>query len=488
MTVRGNYGTGSPADIGWMLPFFFAAWAAASLARVAGRRRASARRVRCRRRRRCCCSSRCSACPIVGYGLRYLMPLGEPVDTLRDIATACTLVCGIALVLVRLRVEQRLAEQANQRLRLLATACEQAGELVDHRRPRQPHRVRERRVLPRHRLHPRGARVDRAERAGRRGIGRRRSRCFNQSLKTQKVTRINASLARKDGSTFQTACVAAPIVDAGGRVTHFVAVIRDTTEELRLREQLVRGERLSALGEFVSGVAHEINNPLQSIIGSLELVLDQHLDAAAARRHRARPLRSRPRRAHRPQPAAVRPPGAERAAAAGSQRDRQGDDERARLRTGDGRHPDPRGVRAAAAAGAGQPRRDSAGDPEPGHERAAGDVGSRRRARAVGAHVHVGRGCGRRGARHRARDSDRARRQSVRAVLHDQVGGRRPRPRPVAVARHRQRASGTAGARGRAGRLLLPSDAARLRLPRPLGHRSLTSRNALAGPQGPALQ
>jgi two-component system NtrC family sensor kinase len=92
------------------------------------------------------------------------------------------------------------------------------------------------------------------------------------------VTRITASLARKDGGTFQAACVAAPIVDASGRVAHFVTVIRDTTEELRLREQLVRGERLSAFGEFVSGVAHEINNPLQSIIGSLELVLDQQID------------------------------------------------------------------------------------------------------------------------------------------------------------------------------------------------------------------
>jgi two-component system NtrC family sensor kinase len=57
-----------------------------------------------------------------------------------------------------------------------------------------------------------------------------------------------------------------------------VAVIRDLTEELRLREQLVRGERLSALGEFVSGVAHEINNPLQSVIGTLELLLDQPHD------------------------------------------------------------------------------------------------------------------------------------------------------------------------------------------------------------------
>ena len=34
--------------------------------------------------------------------------------------------------------------------------------------------------------------------------------------------------------------MAAPIVDAAGHVTHFVAVIRDLTEELQLREQLVR--------------------------------------------------------------------------------------------------------------------------------------------------------------------------------------------------------------------------------------------------------
>src|SRR4030095_9568855 len=57
-------------------------------------------------------------------------------------------------------------------------------------------------------------------------------------------------------------------------------VSRDITEEVRLVEQLVRGERLSAIGEFVSGVAHEINNPLQSVIGTLELLLDQPHDAA----------------------------------------------------------------------------------------------------------------------------------------------------------------------------------------------------------------
>jgi two-component system NtrC family sensor kinase len=82
-------------------------------------------------------------------------------------------------------------------------------------------------------------------------------------------------MARKDGTQFQAACVAAPIVASGNNIAHFVTVIRDITEELRLREQLVRGERLSALGEFVSGMAHEVNNPLQSIIGTIDLILEQ---------------------------------------------------------------------------------------------------------------------------------------------------------------------------------------------------------------------
>ena len=274
--VRGDYQTGSPVDIGWMLPFFFAAWAAATSPASPAELRVSPTRPMPQASPMLLFVALLSV-PALGYGLRYLMPLGEPVDSLRDIATAGALVCGIALVLVRLRVEQRLGEQANERLRLLATACEQAGELII--------------------IVGRASRIEYANDAFCRATGYTHEELeslapsalvaaessdaiplFNQSLKARNLTRVSVSLARKDGGTFQTACVAAPIVDNAGRVTHFVAVIRDTTEELRLREQLVRGERLSALGEFVSGVAHEINNPLQSIIGSLELVLDQEID------------------------------------------------------------------------------------------------------------------------------------------------------------------------------------------------------------------
>jgi PAS domain S-box-containing protein len=274
--VRGDYQTGSPFDIGWMVPFFFAAWAAATSPASPAESKVSPTRALPQASPILLFAALLTV-PVLGYGLRAVMPLGEPVDRLRDIATAGTLVIGMALVMVRLRIEQRLGEQANQRLRLLAAACEQAGELVI--------------------IVGRDSRIEYANDAFCRATGYTHEELeslaptalvaaesaasiplFNQSLKARKVTRITATLARKDAGTFQAACVAAPILDGAGRVTHFVAVIRDTTDELRLREQLVRSERLSALGEFVSGVAHEINNPLQSIIGSLELVLDQQIE------------------------------------------------------------------------------------------------------------------------------------------------------------------------------------------------------------------
>ncbi len=278
MTVRGNYGTGSPADIGWMLPFFFAAWAAASSP-------SSPPSVRFSPTRPIVVPSpivlfvAVLTVPIVGHGLRYLMPLGEPVDSMREIATASTLVGAMALLLVRLRVDHRVGEHANRRLRLLATACEQAAELI---------------------VIVRGSKILYANDAFCRGVGytseelegvqpadlvaeesRAEMAAFRERLRSRESVQASTVMRRRDGGTFQATWSATPIFGADGKIDCVVGVVRDLTEEIRLRDQLVRGERLSALGEFVSGVAHEINNPLQSVIGSLELALDQEqLDPA----------------------------------------------------------------------------------------------------------------------------------------------------------------------------------------------------------------
>ncbi len=275
--IRGDYRTGSPADIGWMLPFWFAAWAAATSPASVAESRAS-QGWAARHSSPLLLFVALITVLIVGYSLRYVMPLGERVDRLRELATAFTLVCGIALVMIRLRVEHRAAELANERVRLLATACEQAGELIIS--------GREKRIEYANDAFCRASGYSREELASVTPIALVAPESsavmssLRERLRARQVARGTIAIARKDGSTFQAACAAAPILDAAGRVTHFVAVIRDITEELRLREQLVRGERLSAIGEFVSGVAHEINNPLQSVIGTLELMLDQHHDPA----------------------------------------------------------------------------------------------------------------------------------------------------------------------------------------------------------------
>jgi PAS domain S-box-containing protein len=83
---------------------------------------------------------------------------------------------------------------------------------------------------------------------------------------------------RRDGSIFPAASTVVGLKQDGGTITHFVAVERDTTEELKLRDQLVHSERLSAVGQLIAGVAHELNNPLQAIVGCTELLIEEHRD------------------------------------------------------------------------------------------------------------------------------------------------------------------------------------------------------------------
>lgn len=78
----------------------------------------------------------------------------------------------------------------------------------------------------------------------------------------------------RDGSTLLSTGSVLALRNDHGALSHFVAVERDVTQETHLREQLVHSERLAAVGQLVSGVAHELNNPLQSIIGFTELLID----------------------------------------------------------------------------------------------------------------------------------------------------------------------------------------------------------------------
>ena len=114
------------------------------------------------------------------------------------------------------------------------------------------------------------------------------------TLETGSVRNREFTLLRKDGSTFPAELSGAFIGDESGTSRVFVSVWRDTSERKRAEEelresnrrlsealdelqrtqqQIIQQERLRALGQMASGIAHELNNALQPIAGFSELLL-----------------------------------------------------------------------------------------------------------------------------------------------------------------------------------------------------------------------
>lgn len=77
---------------------------------------------------------------------------------------------------------------------------------------------------------------------------------------------------------------AAPLAETGAR-TPVVLLIEDVTEQRKLEAQLIQNEKLAAVGQLVSGVAHELNNPLTSIAGLAEFLVEQARPNAREREH-----------------------------------------------------------------------------------------------------------------------------------------------------------------------------------------------------------
>src|SRR5437762_11963430 len=62
--------------------------------------------------------------------------------------------------------------------------------------------------------------------------------------------------------------------DEHNAVNSVVVVMTDITDAALLQAKLAHSEKMATIGRLVSGVAHEVNNPLAAILGFTDLLLE----------------------------------------------------------------------------------------------------------------------------------------------------------------------------------------------------------------------
>jgi PAS domain S-box-containing protein len=106
---------------------------------------------------------------------------------------------------------------------------------------------------------------------------------LERTLRGAALDNLEIPIIRGDGSAGQFSISLSPMRDEQGDINSIVVVMTDITDAADLQAKLMHTEKMAALGQLVSGVAHEVNNPLAAIVGFTDLLLESPEIPAAAK-------------------------------------------------------------------------------------------------------------------------------------------------------------------------------------------------------------
>lgn len=89
--------------------------------------------------------------------------------------------------------------------------------------------------------------------------------------RAERVTQYETVRLHKDGEPVDVSISISPIKDLSGRVIGASKIARNISDRKRMERMLVQSEKLAATGRMAASIAHEINNPLESLINLIFL-------------------------------------------------------------------------------------------------------------------------------------------------------------------------------------------------------------------------